>query len=140
MEHKSDSVRHHHLHLEPSNKIIHLPYTTIIMTTTNDLNTIEALQRDLEKLRKEVEDLRRENAELRSGNVELQARLIGSKKGLKEEYDRGHSDALLGSTPRYITEGSFGKISALPMQPTVYKTTILGDRANREKLQHKYEM
>jgi hypothetical protein len=110
------------------------------MTSTNDLDTIEALQRDLEKLRKEVEDLRRENEGLRTGNAELMTRLAGHRRGLKEEYDRGHSDARLVSTPRYITEGSFGKISALPMQPTVYKTTILGDRANGEKLKHEFEM
>jgi hypothetical protein len=117
-----------------------IPHTPPIMTSTNDLKTIEALQRDLEKLRKEVEDLRRENEELRSGNEDLKTRLAGSKRGLKEEYDRGYSEAWVGTTPRYITEGSFGKISALPMQPTVYKTTILGDRANGEKLQHEFRM
>ena len=94
----------------------------------------------MEKLSREVADLKRENAALRSGNAELKTRLAEFLRSLKEEYDKGYSDALIGTTPQYVTEGSFGKITALPLQSTVYKTTILGDKANGNKLQHEFSM
>ena len=94
----------------------------------------------MEKLSRGVADLKRENAELRSGNAELKTRLAEFLRSLKEEYDKGYSDALIGTTPQYVTEGSFGKITALPLQSTVYKTTILGDKANGNKLQHEFSM
>lgn len=110
------------------------------MTITNDADTIRALEREMEKLSREVADLKRENAALRSGNAELKTRLAEFLRSLKEEYDKGYSDALIGTTPQYVTEGSFGKITALPLQSTVYKTTILGDKANGNKLQHEFSM
>lgn len=110
------------------------------MTVTNDADTIRALEREMEKLSREVADFKRENAELRSGNAELKTRLAEFMRSRKDEYDGGSSDALVGTTPQYVTEGSFGKITALPLQSTVYKTTILGDKANGRKLRHEFSM
>jgi len=73
-----------------------------------------------------IETLRRQVAELEKRIVELQ-------RSVKEKETSNTS-------PTYITEGSFGKISSYPLQKFVYKTTILGDRANGKKLEHEFDM
>jgi hypothetical protein len=73
-----------------------------------------------------IDALRRQVAELEKRNVELERRM-------KEK-------EISTTSPIYITEGSFGKISSYPLQNFVYKTTILGDRANGKKLEHEFEL
>lgn len=79
-----------------------------------------------------IANLRRELAIQQRYNEDLKMSLQRvNRKWLEEE---------AGILPTYITEGSFGKISTLPGQSFVYKTTILGDKANGEKLKHEFEM
>jgi hypothetical protein len=73
-----------------------------------------------------IEALRRQVADLEKRNVELERRI-------KEK-------EIPTTSPEYITEGSFGKISSYPLQYFVYKTTILGDRANGKKLEHEFKL
>lgn len=79
----------------------------------------------LQSLRKKVEILERENTSLSASLADAHSKRLEEK---------------VGTLPSYITEGSFGKISTLPLQPFVYKTTILGDKANGEKLKHESTM
>jgi hypothetical protein len=77
-----------------------------------------------------IEALRRQVADLEKRNVELERRIKGR---IKEKETPTTS-------PKYITEGSFGKISSYLLQNFVYKTTILGDKANGEKLEHEFDL
>jgi hypothetical protein len=61
-----------------------------------------------------IDALRRQVANLEKRNVELERRI-------KEKETPTTS-------PKYITEGSFGKISSYLLQNFVYKTTILGEK------------
>jgi hypothetical protein len=73
-----------------------------------------------------IEALRRQVADLEKRNVELERRMKEKETST--------------TSPIYITEGSFGKISSYPLQNFIYKTTILGDRANGKKLEHEFEL
>jgi hypothetical protein len=73
-----------------------------------------------------IDALRRQVANLEKRNVELERRI-------KEKETPTTS-------PKYITEGSFGKISSYLLQNFVYKTTILGDKANGKKLEHEFDL
>jgi hypothetical protein len=77
-----------------------------------------------------IGDLRAELAVVKRENAE-------SKKELAELKRQGLVDH---TTPTYLTEGSFGKISYFPLQTYVYKTTILGDKANGQKLEHEFRV
>jgi hypothetical protein len=73
-----------------------------------------------------IEALRRQVADLEKRNVELERRMKEKETST--------------TSPIYITEGSLGKISSYPLQNFIYKTTILGDRANGKKLEHEFEL
>ena len=92
---------------------INLQYTTLRIMASESKDEI-------------IDALRRQVAELEKRNVELERRM-------KEKETPTTS-------PIYITEGSFGKISSYPLQNFVYKTTILSDKANGKKLEHEFEM
>jgi hypothetical protein len=64
---------------------------------------------------------------------DLEKRIVELERRVKEQETPTTS-------PKYITEGSFGKISSLPLQNFVYKTTTLGDKANGKKLEHEFEL
>jgi len=70
----------------------------------------------------------------------LEAEVEGLKHQLTTEYQRGYRDATLGNKPRYISEGSFGKITTLSLSTSVYKSTILGDEANVKRLEHEFNV
>jgi hypothetical protein len=73
-----------------------------------------------------IDALRRQVADLEKRIVELERNAKGKE--------------MPTTSPLYITEGSFGKISSYPLQNFVYKTTILGDKANGKKLEHEFEL
>jgi len=100
------------------------------MTSVHHEGVIEALRRELEQEKQEHASTKGEVAELKRENAELRRNLDNLKQQALVDY----------TTPRYLTEGSFGKISYLPLQTHVYKTTILGDKANGKKLKHEFQM
>jgi len=73
-----------------------------------------------------IDALGRQVAELEKRIVELERSVAGKETST--------------TSPTYITEGSFGKISSYPLQNFIYKTTILGDRANGKKLEHEFDV
>jgi len=73
-----------------------------------------------------IDALKRKVKDLEKRIVELERSALGKETS--------------SGSPTYITEGSFGKISSSPLQNFVYKTTILGDRANGKKLEHEFEL
>ena len=70
----------------------------------------------------------------------LERRIKELERRVSKEYQRGFEDATAGSTPVYLTKGSFGKVSSLSLSSSVYKTTHTGDTANAQKLQHEFSM
>lgn len=88
------------------------------------------MESELEAVKKENGKLQSEVAVLRKENVELKRALEDLKRQLSFD----------DTTPQYLTEGSFGKISHLPLQNYVYKSTILRDRANGKKLEHEFNL
>lgn len=82
------------------------------MSSESKDEIIDALERKVRDLEKRIVELERNALEKETSNT----------------------------SPTYITEGSFGRISSSPLQNFVYKTTILGDRANGKKLEHEFEL
>jgi hypothetical protein len=81
---------------------------------------------------------------------DLEQKIADLEASMKQAYDMGFSDGVtrvestriapIATEPNYLTEGSFGKISVLPLSRTAYKTTLLGDKANAAKLEHEFNM